>query len=276
MLPAPRPRSRLSGDSGAVASGVVEIAVVLFAAMVLAAGTGFASVRALERSWSATTAHHSLVLADAALSAAWTQPNGDGTRGFGGLDPTSLSTTRTDVLISKLRDAEPSIRWSELENWDYATAEPGDVWVHLHEGCAAACPEAAAVSAAAMVTVGGRSSDGSTVCLARVAAAAAGSAALLGAGYMTVATVDSAKEAPAAVQPVEIVRGGWSSASPPAPVDRRATTTYRWQGIANCAAPGDSTLDAAGLHFVPGQRLPGHANSVLDDGPLRPAPLSQY
>ena len=255
---------------------MVEVSVALFAAMVLAAGTGFASAAAFRQTWSEATANRSLVLADAALSVAWMQPNGDGVRGFGGLDPTSLTTTRTDALIDKLRQAEPSIRWSELESWDYAIAEPSDVWVHLYEGCAAACPDASAVSTAAMVTVGARSSDGSTVCLTRVAAATGSSAGLLGTGYMTVARGDSAEEAPSAVQTAEIVVGGWNSATPPTPADRRVTTTYRWQGIANCAAPGDSTLDAAGLHFVPSQRLPGHANSVLDDGPLRPGPLSRY
>lgn len=249
--------------------------MAMFAAMVMAAGTGSA-VGALEQSWSEATAHHSLALADVALTAAWTQPNGDGTRGFGGLDPTSPSTTRTGALIDKLWEAEPSIRWSELESWDYATADPDDVWVHLHEGCAAACPDATAISTAAMVTVGARSIDGSTVCLTRVAAATGNSVELLGTGYMTVVRADSAKEAPAAIQAVEIVRGGWNSATPPVPADRRVTATYRWQGIANCAAPGDSTFDAAGLHFVPSQRLPGHVNSVLDDGPLRPGPLSRY
>ena len=244
--------------------------------MVLAAGTGFTAVAALERTWSERTGHLSLALADAALSVAWMQPNGDGTRGFGGLDPTNLSTTRTDALLDKLREAESSLRWSELKDWDYATAEPGDVWVHLHEGCAVACPEAAAVAAAAMVSIGVRSSDGSTVCLTRIAAATGSSTTLLGTGYMTVATADSATEAPTATQTAEIMQGGWSGASPPAPVARRTSTTYRWQGIANCAAPGDSTLDSAGRHLVPGQRLPGHTNTVLDDGPLRPGPLSRY
>ena len=248
----------------------------MFAAMVLAAGTGSAAAGALEQSWSEATAHHSLALADIALTAAWTQPNGDGTRGFGGLDPTTTSTTRTDALLDKLRKSEPSIRWSDFEDWDYATADSADVWVHLHEGCAAACPEAAVISTAAMVTIGARSAEGSTVCLTRVAASTGSSADLLGTGYMTVARADSAREAPAAVQTAQIVRGGWNSATPPAPVDRPVTATYRWQGIANCAAPGDSTLDAAGLHFVPSQRLPGHSNSVLDDGPLRPGPLSRY
>ena len=249
--------------------------MAIFAAMMMAAGT-FSAVGALEQAWSEATAHPSLALADIALTAVWAQPNGDGTRGFGGLDPTSLSTTRADALIDKLWDVEPSIRWSELESWDYSTADPSDVWVHLHEGCAAACPDAAPISAAAMVTVGARSIDGSTVCLTRVAAATGNSADLLGTGYMTVARADSSREAPAAVQTAEIVQGGWDSASPPEPVDQRATATYRWQGIANCAAPGDSTLDAAGLHFVPSERLPGHANSLLDDGPLRPGPLSRY
>lgn len=244
--------------------------------MVMAAGTGSAVVRALDRSGSEATARHSLALADIALTVAWMQPNGDGTRGFGGLDPTSLSTTRSGALIDKLRKAEPSIRWSELASWDYATADPTDVWVHLHEGCAAACPDAVTISAAAMVTVGARSTDGSTVCLTRVAGAAGSSADLLGTGYMTVARVDSSREAPTAIRTAEIVLGGWNSATPPVQVDRRAMATFRWQGIANCAAPGDSTLDAGGLHFVPSQRLPGHVNSVLDDGPLRPGPLSRY
>lgn len=248
----------------------------MFAVMVLAAGTGFASVKALDQSLSEAEAHHSLALADVALTVAWAQPNGDGIRGFGGLDPTNLSTTRTEALIDKLHRAEPSLRWSELKDWDYATADSSDVWVHLHEGCAAACPDAAVVSVASMVTVGARSGDGSTVCMTRVAVAAGGSAGLLGTGYMTVARADSATEAPLSAQTVEVVRAGWSSSAPPVPVDQRVVVTYPWQGIANCAAPGDSTLDATGFHFVPDQRLPGHTNSVLDDAPLRPGSRARY